>query len=222
MENPLIERRTLGVDWSVYVILDPGQLPGGRASIEDVAEAALRGGAGVLQLRDKRSSTRELVEVSRALTIRCRAYGAIFVVNDRLDVALAAGADGVHLGPSDLRVGDARRIAPGLVIGASAGTVEDARRHAIEGADYLGVGAIYDAHASKADASAPRGAKVVTAIREEVDVALVGIGGITAKNAGDVIAAGADGVAVIREVLAAEDPREATAALLASVQQARG
>jgi thiamine-phosphate pyrophosphorylase len=204
----------------VYVVLDPRVVPDDDTLL-GVAEAALEGGAGVLQLRDKQSEGRTLVERARKLTQLCRAHSAYFVVNDRLDVAMAAGADGVHLGPNDISAHDARRVAPGLIIGGSAGTREMARDYIDAGVDYLGVGAMYEARASKPDASAPRGPAALAEIRELTELPLVGIGGVHAGNAGPVIQAGANGVAVIREVVSADDPRSATAALCEAVRSAR-
>ncbi|MGM0558891.1 MAG: thiamine phosphate synthase [Myxococcota bacterium] len=211
------QRRIVDVDWSVYVILDPRVVPEDKSLLE-VAEAAIQGGAGVLQLRDKGSDGRQLVERARSLARLCRQHSAHFVVNDRLDVAMAAGADGVHLGPTDISVRDARRVAPGLIIGGSAGTPELARDYLDAGVDYLGVGAMYEARASKPDASAPRGPAAMAKIRELTDIPLIGIGGIDAGNAAAVIEAGASGVAVIREVVKARDPRAATADLASVVK----
>jgi thiamine-phosphate pyrophosphorylase len=214
------QRRIAGTDWSVYVILDPRALPA-EQTVLGAARAALEGGAGVLQLRDKESEGRGLVERSRRLAQLCVEHDATFIVNDRLDVAMAAGADGVHLGPNDISSRDARRVAPGLILGGSAGTAELARDYLDAGVDYLGVGAMFDAGPSKPDASAPRGPEAMARIREITDIPLVGIGGITADNAGEVVRAGADGVAVIREVVGASDPRAATEALAAAVVAAR-
>ncbi|MFW5968569.1 MAG: thiamine phosphate synthase [Persicimonas sp.] len=201
------------LDPRVYVILDPKALRS-DADLLETARLALRGGAGLLQLRDKQSDARTLVERSEALQDLCDGFDAVFVVNDRLDVALAAGADGVHLGPEDVPVSRARRIAPELIIGASAGSTERARRLEREGADYLGVGAIFDAHESKADASSPRGPAVLEPLTAQVSIPVVGIGGITAETAPRVIGAGAAGVAVIREVVSSDRPEEATRRLL--------
>lgn len=204
--------------WRLYAILDPAALLPG-ASLLEVAEAALRGGAGVLQLRDKQHTARELVEMARALTSLCERYQALCIVNDRLDVALAAGAHGVHLGPHDIPVEAARRLAPELVIGASAGDEQVAARLVAQGADYLGVGAIFEARPSKADASAPRGVEVLARVRAAVTVPLVGIGGISLENAAQVIEAGADGIAVIRAVCGQPEPEDAARALLEAMRR---
>jgi len=197
-------------DWRLYVILDPRFIHPDN-DLEGTARAALRGGAGILQLRDKESSDRELLERAERLRAICEEFEVTFVVNDRLDVALAAGADGVHLGPEDLPVGAARRIVSGdqLLIGSSAGTVERAERLVEAGVDYLGCGAVYDAGPSKPDASEPRGPEAIGRVASSVSVPVVGIGGIDADNAAAVVEAGADGVAVLRAVVGRADPEVA-------------
>ena len=209
------------IRWELYVITDE-KLAGGR-SHEEQARAALAGGAGLIQLRDKSATTRRLYEAARAMRALTRAAGALLIVNDRLDVALAAEADGLHVGPDDLPVAVARRLlGPGMVLGASAGTVEEAVAAERDGADYLGVGAVYEARGSKADAGAPVGPERVRAIRAAVRIPIVGIGGIKAENASAVIAAGADGVAVITGVVAAPDISAAAARIVEVVRAARG
>lgn len=205
--------------WHLYVIVDPEHLTPGLTASE-VTRAALRGGARIIQLRDKRSSLRDRIASARVLQALCDTHDAMFIVNDRVDVALAAGADGVHLGPEDMPVADARRIAPSLVIGASTGSADGAAALVAQGADYLGVGALYDARQSKADASAPRGLDVVREVRERLGEAIpfVGIGGIDLARAREVVEAGAYGVAVIRAVSQHHDPCAATAQLLSRIR----
>lgn len=206
------------MDGGLYAIIDPSYL-GDKEDAAQAAEQVLCGGALVVQLRDKNSTTRTMLERARAMGAVCADYGALFVVNDRLDVALASGAGGVHLGPGDLPVDDARAIAgEQLVIGASAGTVEAATELAAKGADYLGVGAVYEARASKADASPPRGPEVIRAVVDAVDIPVFGIGGIDETNAADVVAHGASGVAVIRAVLGADDRRAAARRLVDAIE----
>jgi thiamine-phosphate pyrophosphorylase len=184
-----------------------------------VARGALQGGARFLQFREKEMTTRELVETATVMLQLAREFGAWLVVNDRVDVALAIGADGVHVGESDLPVAEARRILRAeAIIGASAATVESARRAEAEGADYLGVGPIYPT-GSKADAGEAIGLGPLAALRAAVSLPLLAIGGITADNAPEVIRAGAHGVAVISAVSDAEDMARATAELLQKVAQ---
>lgn len=185
----------------------------------DVARGALQGGARFLQFREKEMSTRELVETAAALLRLAREFGATLIVNDRVDVALAVGADGVHLGESDLPVAVARRLlGPSAIIGASAATVERARRAEAEGANYLGVGPIYPT-GSKADAGEAIGLGPLAALRAAVSLPLLAIGGINAGNAAEVIRAGARGIAVISAVSDAEDMAHAAAELLHHIAQ---
>lgn len=231
--NEKIER----TDWRVYMIVSASTLSAERLAsapgetekerrfeaLIEVTRAALRGGAGVVQLRDKSATSRELVEYGRALQDLCDGFDALFIINDRIDVALACGADGVHLGPEDIEVSQARQIAPDLVIGASSGDAESARALLASGADYLGVGAVYEARASKANASAPRGPGVLAEVRVAIGdaIPMVGIGGISVENAAEVAAHGASGVAVIREIVGADEPELAARALFEAVGLAR-
>ena len=202
----------------LIVITDPGC--GEGREIVDVVRAALRGGAPVIQLRGKEQPAREQVALARALLAETRAAGALLFVNDRLDVALAAGADGVHLGQDDLPVDAARRIVPaGVRVGISAETPELARAAECGGADYVGTGPVY-ATGSKADAGEAIGCGRVAAVAAAVRIPVVGIGGIDAANAGAVAAAGAAGVAVISAVMRAPDPERATRELLRALGSA--
>jgi thiamine-phosphate pyrophosphorylase len=203
----------------VYVITDPS-LSRGRSHVQVAAEA-VAGGANVIQLRDKQASTRELVELGRALLEITRAAGALLVVNDRVDVALAVDADGVHVGQDDMPAAIARQLlGPRKIVGVSTANEEEARRAREDGADYLGVGAMYPT-ASKADAGAAIGPDALSAIKRAVDLPIVAIGGINVHNAADAILHGADGVAVISAVVSAPDIRQATQSLLAVVEEAR-
>lgn len=199
------------IDLSVYVITDRG-IAGDRPII-DVVRAAIRGGATVIQMREKHASTREMVEMGRALRQITRDAGAPLIINDRIDVALALDADGVHLGQDDMRATDARRLlGPKQIIGVSADTIEDARAAEAVGATYLGVGDVYGTPA-KADAGEVIGVERVREVAHAVSIPIIGIGGITAENAGPVIDAGAVGVAVISAVVGAADPEQAARAL---------
>lgn len=170
--------------------------------------AAAEGGATLIQLRLKHVDARELVEIARRLVAE---LPVPLIVNDRADVAIAAGAGGVHLGADDLPVAAARAIAPaGFLIGASVGNDEEA--DAVSGADYVGIGPLF-ATASKADAGEPLGASRFAALRARCAVPCVAIGGIDATNVAAARAAGADGVAVIRAVFSAADVRSAARAL---------
>ncbi len=195
------------VDWSVYVITD--RRVAGDRSILDVVRAAIRGGASVVQLREKTATTREMVELGQALHAITRQAGIPLIVNDRLDVALAIAAEGVHVGHDDMPVSLARRlIGPDLILGASPETVGEARQMEREGADYLGVGDVYGTP-SKSDAGPPIGVDGLAEVVRAVSIPVVAIGGITMENAEAVIQAGAAGVAVISAVIGAPDPEAA-------------
>lgn len=202
----------------VYVIADRTAARG-RGELE-VARAALAGGARVVQLRAKERPARELCELAAALTALCAEYGALAVVNDRLDVALAAGAHGVHLGQDDLPAAAARRLAgPELVLGVSAATPAEARAAEAAGADYLGVGSVYPT-ATKPDAGLPIGLLGLAQVVAATSLPVVAIGGIRPENAAAVVSQGAAGVAVVSSVVGAEDVAAATRALLAVVEGA--
>lgn len=189
--------------YDLYVITD--EQIGHGLSHAELARRAVAGGADTIQLRDKRLSGRDLLIVASAIREVTRDAGALFIVNDRLDVALAAGADGVHLGESDLPIEHARRIAPpGFIIGASVGSVATAVRAGAAGADYVALSPTFST-ASKDDAGPGHGLAMLSAIRSAVSLPLVAIGGITPGNVADVIAAGADGIAVISAVVGEDD-----------------
>jgi thiamine-phosphate diphosphorylase len=155
----------------------------------------------------------ELLPLAQRLARRCREAGALFIVNDRADLALAAGADGLHVGQDDLPARRARQILrPGMILGVSTHDPEQARRAVADGADYVAVGSVYPT-TTKARFQLV-GSELIRRVRSDVPVPLVGIGGITADNAGAVLAAGADAVAVISALCAARDPKAATQAFL--------
>lgn len=207
------------VDYTLYVITGD-KFSRGR-SILEVAREAISGGATVLQLREKEFSARRLVEVGRQLRELTREAGVTFIVNDRVDVALAVDADGVHLGQDDLPVEEARKIlGPGKIIGVSTHSVEQALEAQRRGADYLGVGPIYETW-TKEDAEAPLGPDILRRLVPMVHIPVVAIGGIKAHNAAEAVAAGADGVAVITAVVAAEDVAGAARELRRVVAEAR-
>lgn len=184
-----------------------------------VAAAALDGGATVIQLRDKTASTRVLIEEGLALRALTRERGALFIVNDRVDVALAVEADGAHVGQDDMPVEFARRwLGPEGILGVSAATMEEAEEAIAGGADYLGVGPIFPSP-GKADAGPATGVDLLTVLARRYTVPLVAIGGITAENADGVVRAGATGVAVITAVVYAEDITAAARQLRLAVER---
>jgi thiamine-phosphate diphosphorylase len=203
----------------VYVITGASHSRG-RGHVQVVSEA-IRGGADVIQLREKDLSSRDLVEAGRQLRRLTREAGVLFIVNDRVDVALAVDADGVHVGQDDMPADIVRRlIGPDKILGVSAATPEEALRAKADGADYLGVGAIY-ATSTKADAGAATGPARLGEIRRAVDLPLVAIGGLNVHNAAEAVSHGADGVAVISAVVGAPDVYSATLALKAVVEEAK-
>jgi thiamine-phosphate pyrophosphorylase len=184
-------------------------------SVEEVVEEALSSGACAIQLRDKEGSARELLAQASRLRALTREWDALLFINDRLDVALAAHADGVHLGPDDLPVGEVRKVAPpGFLIGASTDDPEVARTVEAAGADYVGCGTVFRT-TTKKDAGEVIGVDGLERVASAIRIPVVGIGGVTPEGA-QLIAAGsgAAGVAVIGAVMAASDPGAAVRALL--------
>jgi len=177
----------------------------------DVAMAALAGGADALQLRDKELGGREMHRLAQRMSemVEESGSGCLFFVNDRVDVALAARADGVHLGQEDMPAASVRSLAGGdLIMGISATTAEEAETARADGADYLGVGPVFETP-TKPDAVAPIGVEGLRRIKQATGLPIVAIGGINEENARQVFEAGADGIAVISAVTTAEDMLEA-------------
>jgi len=197
-------------DWRVYLVTDLTQTAG-RPLLEVVA-AALRGGVGAVQLRERDLATRELLALAVELRAMTRAAGAALLINDRIDVALACDADGVHLPSHSFAVAEARALlGPDRLIGVS--THSPAELAAAAGADFAVFGPLYDTPSKRAYGP-PLGLDGLRAARAAAPLPLFAIGGIDAARAADARAAGADGVAVIRAVLAAADPTAAAASLL--------
>ena len=193
----------------LYVIIDPSALlrtgpavAPGRDEVE-IARAALDGGARLIQLRDKTREKGLQLPVAEALQALCRERSALFIVNDHLDLALAAGADGVHVGQKDLPVAVVRRLAPEMVIGCSTNDAEEARRAQAGGADYVSVGRLFPTGSK--DDTRPATTETLRSVKAAVSLPVCAIGGINETNIGDVLAAGADMAAVIAAVTAAPD-----------------
>ncbi|PIE53841.1 MAG: thiamine phosphate synthase [Dethiosulfovibrio peptidovorans] len=200
----------------LYVI--PDQRLGAPRSIMEQASEALHGGATAIQLRDKELSGRELVEVATALQKLCQDHEALLFINDRLDVALAVGADGCHLGQSDLPLEAARRIAPSpFLIGRSARTVDQAREAQKCGADYLGVGAVFPTGTK--DDTLVIGLDGLQRVLEVATVPVVAIGGIGISGVPEIMNVGVSGVAVVSAVVAQDDVRASARALRALVEE---
>jgi len=206
-------------DLSLYLVTDPA-LTAGRGLLETVA-AAVDGGVTLVQLRHKDGPARALVEAGRALRALLAPRGIPLIVNDRVDVAHAIGADGVHLGPDDLAPAAARAIlGPRAIVGFSINPANAGADIGPDAVDYVGLGPIFST-ATKAYAEPALGADRFAAIRARLPCPVVAIGGLTAANAGAAVAAGADGVAVVSAICAAPDPRAAARALRAAVDAAR-
>jgi len=207
------------IDWSVYLVTDRSSL--GSRNLADVVEAAIRGGATVVQLREKGADDRFILAEGEKIRDVCLSLGATFIVNDRPDMALALGADGVHVGQSDMSLAEARRIlGPDRIVGVSVNNTSEALAAEQGGADYLGASPIFDTP-TKTDTRAALGLAGLAAIRAAVRLPLVAIGGIDETNAAEVVRAGADGVAVVRAILAAADPGVAAARLKDAVDRSR-
>ena len=196
---------------SLYLVTDP-VLCGSRG-VQETCRLALEAGVEAVQLRDKNASTRELVRMAVILQELCRKYGALFIVNDRIDVAMASCADGVHLGQDDMPVHLARKfLGPEAVIGASARTPEEALQAYEEGADYIAANLVFSTD-TKTDLGEPLGIEAILKLKKASPLPLVAIGGINPSNAGIVRRAGADGIAVVSAIMAAEDVPSAVALL---------
>ena len=208
------------IDYSLYLVTDR-DLSRGRSTLSIVTEA-VAGGVSCVQLREKCGSTRMFMEEARAIKGVLAAKKIPLIINDRVDVALAVGASGVHLGQSDMPIADARRLLPsGSIIGISVESLEDAVRAEGEGADYIGVSPVFSTP-TKRDTAPPLGLSGVRRIREAVGIPIVGIGGISSANGRDVIDAGAHGIAVVSAIVSADDPRLAALSLKQAVFSSEG
>lgn len=208
-----------GIDYSLYLVTNRG-LARGRALL-DIVRAAVQGGVTCVQLREKTCSTREFIEEALAVKECLRSHSVPLIINDRVDVALAAGADGVHLGQKDMPLAVARAIVTeAMLIGISAESLADAVAAQRGGADYIGVSPIFGTP-TKTDAAAPLGLAGLQSIRRAVHIPLVGIGGLDRQTAAAVIRCGADGVAVVSAIMAAEDPEQAARELVQAIRSAR-
>ena len=201
----------------LYLIVDPAVA--GSRPLADIVKTALDAGVRLFQLRMKTPETRRLYEMAAALCPVVRAGGGIFIVNDRVDVATAVGADGVHLGQEDLPPADARTIlGPNKLIGISTHTLAQALEAEAGGADYIGFGPIFPT-TTKANPDPVVGVAGLREVRARVKIPIVAIGGINAKNVSEVVAGGADCSAVVSAVLAAPDPHAAIAELVKAIER---
>ena len=199
----------------LYVVITEAHCAG-RTALE-VLDACLAAGVTLVQMREKDRSGKELVALGREFRARTRAAGALLIVDDRVDVALAVDADGVHLGQDDLPLADARRVAPELILGASSHNVEEALAAQEAGASYVNIGPVF-ATQTKSVPTGVVGPEMIDAIRPHLRVPFTCMGGIKAENIGQVLARGARRCAVVTAVTAAPDPRAAAAELRALIQ----
>jgi len=207
------------VDYAVYLVTDPRL--GGDRSLLSIIEEAVAGGVTVVQIREKHATTRDFVRFAAEAKALLDAANVPMIINDRIDVALAVGASGVHVGQDDMPCMLARKLlGDDAIVGVSVNTPDEARRAEAEGADYLGISPIFDTP-TKTDTDPAVGLDGISSIRRATRLPLVGIGGLSAANASEVIRAGANGVAVVSAIIAAADPRAASASLLTAVRCGR-
>ena len=189
-----------------------------RFSHFELARMAIAGGADTIQFRQKEGSTRKMIEMTRDLKYLCTSAGVTFIVNDRLDVAIASDSDGVHLGQDDFPIHLAREIlGENKIIGGSAVTLDEARKCLEEGADYVGFGPVYPT-TSKADVGPVTGIDLMKEVIDKVSLPLIAIGGVNKDNTPEVLRAGAHGIAVISAVCCQQDPEQATRELFRALK----
>jgi thiamine-phosphate pyrophosphorylase len=203
------------IDWSLYAIMDREWF--GKRDLEEIAIPLMDGGVGVIQYRDKVSETGEMLQNALVLRRLTRNRGVPLVINDRLDIALAAEADGVHVGQKDMPIEVIRRLAPGMLIGLSIGSFEEFE--IAPAVDYYGVGAVFQTDTKKID-NVP-GLDLVRKIRKHTNLPILGIGGVTPSNAEEVIRAGCDGVAAISSLLGAKSILHAAKSLIIAIHRAK-
>lgn len=203
------------IDCSLYLVTDR-TLSLGRSTL-DVVTAAVAGGVTCVQLREKNCSTREFISEAKILKNVLHTKRIPLIINDRVDVALAVAADGIHLGQNDMPIKDARKlVGASMIIGISAESVDDAVESENSGADYIGISPVFST-TTKKNIADPLGLEGVRAIRKAVQIPLVAIGGIDQQNAVDVIKAGADGIAVVSAIVSASSPETAARNLYQAV-----
>ncbi len=196
----------------LYLVTDP-DLSLGRPE-EEIVRRAVAAGVTMVQYRDKDTSTKRMIEKTRLMAEICRPAGVALIVNDRLDVAMAGGASGVHLGQDDMTLPDARRIVgEAFIVGISVTTIAEAKEAEEAGADYLGANGVFPT-GTKTDLGDPLGLEGVSRLAAASSLPIVAIGGINNQNAGEVISAGADGVAVVSYIVSAVNIEEQCEAIL--------
>lgn len=203
----------------LYVIIDTEWLKGRKPA--DIAGRVIKGGANVIQLRSKKLSPKEFLDIARDLKEICREKGVIFIVNDSLEIALAVKADGLNVGQEDMPAVEVKKLLPvDMILGCSVRTMAEAKKAYKDGADYLGVGAIFATYTK--ESARPVGLKTIGQIKKAVDLPIVAIGGINKGNLKEVMEAGADAAAVISAIMGAEDTEKATRELVNIMRGRKG
>jgi len=205
------------IDYTLYLVTDRRWL-GERTLWDSVAEA-IHGGVTLVQLREKEISSKEYLELAQRVKEVTDRHGIPLIINDRIDIALAVDADGVHVGPEDLSVPLARKLlGAGKIVGASAASLDEALLFQAQGADYLGVGALFPTATKRGTEKV--GLEELRGIKSAVHIPVVAIGGINAENATPVMETGVDGVAVVSAIMDQTDIREAARQLLSLLKGA--
>ncbi len=192
------------MDWDLYLVTDREL---SRLPFFDMIEKALEGGVTVIQIREKKLSTKEFIEEALKIKEIAKRKGVPTIINDRVDIALAVDADGIHLGNEDMPIEMARKIMGKKIIGASAHSVEEAMDKERKGANYIAVSPVFFTP-TKPDAGTPLGREGIRKIKEAVKIPVIAIGGINKNNVVEVIKSGADGVAVVSAIVCSEDPEK--------------
>ena len=206
------------MDFTLYLVTDRRWL--GERTLWDGVEEAIRGGATLVQLREKEISSKEYLELAQRVKEVTDRHDIPLIINDRIDIALAVDADGVHLGPEDLPVPLARKLlGDGKIIGSSAASVDEALLFQAQGADYLGVGAVFPTATKRGTEKV--GLEDLRGIKSAVHIPVVAIGGINAENAKPVMETGVDGVAVVSAIMDQADIREAARRLLSLLKKGK-
>lgn len=206
-----------GIDFNLYLITDRCQAKGG--GLVQVIHAALDGGVKAVQLREKDLGSRALYLLASELRALTDRYGAKLFINDRIDIALAVGADGVHLGTGSIPVAIARQMAGSrLLIGYSAHAADEACKAENDGADFVSFGPVYPTP-SKAAYGSPLGLSALKTVVERLKIPLFALGGVKQSNIPEVMAAGASGIALISAIIASDDPEKETAFLLRTIEK---
>ncbi len=200
----------------LYAVTDQAWV--GEQTLYQQVEAALQGGVTCVQLREKNLGEADFLQEAKDICALCRRHGVLFIVNDNVDIALACGADGIHVGQEDMAAGEVRRRVGGdMIIGVSVHTVEEARQAVRDGADYLGLGAVFPTNTKTDVEQMPN--ETLRAICEAVDVPIVAIGGINRDNLLRLSGSGVDGVALVSAIFSAEDIEGACRELRALSEQ---